>query len=162
MPLSDQLLVWLALLAALGCGVIAGVFFAFSTFVMKALARIPHPQGMAAMQSINVAVLNPLFLGVFMGTAVICIAILVLAPMRWQESGAPCLVAGALLYVVGTVLVTMLFNVPRNNALASLSATDPTSAQRWMSYASSWTAWNHVRTAAALAAAVCFCTGLAS
>lgn len=42
--------------AALGCGLIAGVFFAFSTFVMKGLARIPTEAGVAAMQSINVTV----------------------------------------------------------------------------------------------------------
>ena len=54
MATTDQWLFALTLFAALGCGLIAGVFFAFSTFVMKALARLPSGEGMAAMQSINV------------------------------------------------------------------------------------------------------------
>ena len=54
----------LALLACVGAGTVGGVFFAFSTFVMKALAQLPARQGIAAMQRINVVVLNPLFLGV--------------------------------------------------------------------------------------------------
>jgi len=55
--------------SALGCGLIAGVFFAFSTFVMKALAGLPTAQGIAAMQSVNVAVLNGWFFSAFFGTA---------------------------------------------------------------------------------------------
>lgn len=41
------------LIAALGCGLVAGVFFAFSSFVMPALKRLPPAQGISAMQSIN-------------------------------------------------------------------------------------------------------------
>ncbi len=47
------------LFCALGSALVAGVFFAFSTFVMKALGRLQPEQGIAAMQSINVTVLNP-------------------------------------------------------------------------------------------------------
>ena len=46
-------------IALLGSALIAGIFFAFSSFVMKALARVPSAEGIAAMQSINVVVLNP-------------------------------------------------------------------------------------------------------
>ncbi|WP_010496926.1 hypothetical protein [Paenibacillus elgii] len=56
-----NLLFGLTYASALGSGLIAGLFFAFSTFVMSALARLPAEQGIAAMQSINVTVLNPLF-----------------------------------------------------------------------------------------------------
>jgi len=66
-------LAFLTLGAALGSGLIAGVFFAFSTFVMPALARLAPAQGVAAMQAINVAVLNRWFLGVFVGTAAACL-----------------------------------------------------------------------------------------
>ena len=45
----------LALLLCVAAGTVGGVFFAFSTFVMKALARLPHAQAIAAMQSINAA-----------------------------------------------------------------------------------------------------------
>ena len=57
----------LPLLVCVGAGLVGGVFFAFSAFVMKALAELPAAQGIQAMQRINVVVLNPLFLGVFVG-----------------------------------------------------------------------------------------------
>ncbi len=63
--MSDGLLRILTLISALGCGLVAGVFFAFSTFVMKALDRLPPAQGMTAMQSINVVVINPWFMTAF-------------------------------------------------------------------------------------------------
>lgn len=47
----------------------------------------------------------------------------------------------------------MVFNVPRNDALAAIDPASAGSARIWASYVTSWTAWNHVRTAAALAAA---------
>lgn len=152
----------LTLLAALGCGVIAGVFFAFSTFVMKALARIRPSEGIAAMQSINVAVLNPWFLGAFFGTALACLLAVASGLWRWGGRDAAYLISGGLLYLVGTFLVTVAFNVPRNNALAAVSAARPEGEALWSQYVSGWTAWNHVRTVAALAAAVCFSLALAA
>lgn len=156
MTTIDKLFPTLILLAALGSSLIAGVFFAFSSFVMKALARIPQAEGMAAMQSINVAVLNPVFLSVFVGTAALCVIAIVFSWLRWNQPGAVYLLAGGLLYLIGNFLVTMVFNVPRNDALAAVAPADPGSARLWASYLSSWTAWNHVRTAAALAAAAFF------
>jgi uncharacterized membrane protein len=152
----EQLLFAVTLLAALGCGLIAGVFFAFSAFVMKALARLPPGEGIAAMQSINVAVLNPWFLGAFFGTAAACVVALICSLLRWHEPGAVYLFLGAVLYLAGSLLVTMVFNVPRNQALAAIARADPGAASRWTGYVASWTAWNHVRTAASLAAAASF------
>ena len=151
--MPDQLLPALKLIAALGCGLIGGVFFAFSTFVMRALARLPAHEGVAAMQSINIVVINPLFLSFFVGTAVVCLLLIISSLLRWQEPGAIYLLVGGALYVIGTFLVTMIFNVPRNNALASLTPTSPEASSYWAEYVSGWTAWNHVRTVAALAAA---------
>jgi uncharacterized membrane protein len=67
--MTGKLLFALTLLSALGCGSVAGIFFAFSTFVMNARARLPAAQGIIAKQSINVAVINPLFGAAFFGTA---------------------------------------------------------------------------------------------
>ena len=106
------------------------------------------------MQSINVVVLNPGFLGLFMGTALACAVLLVYALMHWQAPGAICLAAGSLCYVLGTFGVTMAFNVPRNNALARLDPASPEAAGFWRGYVAGWTMWNHVRTLAALVAAV--------
>lgn len=151
----------LTLLAALGSGLIAGVFFAFSTFVMAALARRPPHEGIAAMQAINVVVLNRWFLSVFMGTAAICVVVTILALLRWRAPEAAFQVAGSLLYLIGTFVVTIACNVPRNDALARVAPSDPTAAGLWTRYVSEWTAWNHVRTAAALAAAAAFTLALA-
>jgi uncharacterized membrane protein len=109
MPPVDTLLFVLTFLAALGCALVAGIFLAFSSFVMKALARISPPSGIAAMQSINVVVINPGFLGLFMGTAGVCAVLLFFAASRWQAPGGLCLAAGSLLYIVGTFGVTMVF-----------------------------------------------------
>ena len=121
----NSLLFALTFASALGCGLIAGSFFAFSTFVMGALGRLPPAHGIAAMQSINVVVINPWFLGAFIGTAVACALLVAATLLNWQEPGAMALLAGGLLYVAGTFLVTMLFNVPLNDALAAVAPDSP-------------------------------------
>ena len=149
----DDSLFALTFVSALGCGLIAGVFFTFSAFVMKALARLSPEQGIAAMQSINVVVINPLFMVALFGTALACVALAVSSFFRWNEPSAVYLLVGSLLYLVGTIAVTMVFNVPRNDALAAADPDSADGARLWAGYVTSWTAWNSVRTAAALAAA---------
>lgn len=141
----------LALLTALGAATVGGVFFGFSSFVMKALAQLPAAQGVAAMQRINIVVINPWFMAAFMGTLLLSIGCVVVAVM----AGSAALLAAGLLYAVGTFGVTMAFNVPRNNRLARLDAASSDAAAYWPAYVREWTRWNHVRTGAALAAAAC-------
>lgn len=141
----------LALLTALGAATVGGVFYGFSSFVMKALAQLPAAQGVAAMQRINIVVINPWFMGAFMGTLLLSIACVVVAVM----AGSAALLAGGLLYALGTFGVTMAFNVPRNNRLARLEAASSDAAAYWPAYVREWTRWNHVRTGAALVAAAC-------
>jgi uncharacterized membrane protein len=150
----------LTLVSALSCGLVAGVFFAFSTFVMRALARLPAPQGVAAMQAINVAVLTPRFLGLFLGAAAASVALGVAAIVRWHDPGAGWLLAGALAYAFGAFGVTVAFHVPRNDTLAALDPAVSEAARYWRSYQADWTVWNHVRTVAALAAAAAFTVAL--
>jgi uncharacterized membrane protein len=157
--MGDAWLFGLTLASMLGSGLMAGVFFAFSTFVLRALSRLPATQGIAAMQSINVAVINPVFLGVFLGTAVACAIAVARAILRW-EANSPYLLAGGVLYLAGTFLVTMLFNVPLNDSLAKVTPDDPDGPRRWADYVRRWTAWNHVRTGAALAATALFAIAL--
>ncbi len=149
-----------AVAVLLGSALIGGVFFAFSSFVMKALGRLPPVAGITAMQSINIVVLNPAFLGVFMGTAVLSLALLVVAWQAAAHSSAASFTAGAFSYVVGTVLVTMIGNVPLNQRLAAVVATDPDAIQTWEHYLQRWTFLNHVRTAAAMIAATLYAAGL--
>jgi uncharacterized membrane protein len=149
----DRLLFALILSSALGCGLMAGFFFAFSACVMNALAHLPAAHGIAAMQSINVAVLNRWFFAVFFGTAAACVLGAGSALVMWYEPGSVYLLVGSLLYLAGTVLVTIVFNVPLNEALAIVEPDSAEGASLWTRYIAVWTAWNHVRTVAALAAA---------
>jgi uncharacterized membrane protein len=149
----------LTLLAALGSGLIAGLFFAFSVSVMRALSRIPPPAGIAAMQAINVVILNPIFGLVFFGTAVASLVLGVLALVRWNDPGSAYLLAGGLLYFAGSFVVTRVFNVPRNNALARMDPAAGDAGGGWSRYVAEWTGWNHVRLIASLAAAAAFTVG---
>ena len=160
MAIMEQMLFALVLLTILGCGLIAGVFFAFSSFVMKALARLPAREGIAAMQSINVVVLKSWFMAAFIGTAAVCVLPLIYAFFRIREPRGVFLLVGSVLYLVGTFLVTIVFNVPRNEALATVSTGDPASASLWSGFVTSWTAWNHVRAVASIAAAGSFSIAL--
>lgn len=151
--MSDGLLDLLILAAALGCGLNAGVFFAFSAFVMPALARLPPSQGIAAMQSINITAVTPLFMSAMFGTAAVCLLLALATVFTWPRPGAPHVLAGTVLYLAGTILVTIVFNVPQNNALDAMDPAGADSTRRWNDFLRVWTRWNHVRTAAALIAA---------
>jgi uncharacterized membrane protein len=142
----------LTLVATLGTGIVAGIFFAFSNFVMKGLEGLPEGQGAAAMRSINVTVLNPLFLALFVGTGLLCLGLAIYSGFRLGDSSARLLFAGGLLYVIGTFGVTTTLNVPLNDALAA-------DAGAWERYLTQWTLWNHVRTVAALLACLTLAAG---
>jgi|SRR5215472_11713213 len=140
----------LTFVAAIGCGTIGGIFYAFSSFVMKALGRIPPQHGVAAMNSINIAVINPSFMLAFMGTTLVCAALAVGSYFWWQQPGGKLVFAAALLYLVGAFGVTMVFNQPLNLKLAGMEPAQ--AAAFWPQYVETWTLWNHVRTAASLLA----------
>lgn len=142
--------------AAVGSGAVGGVLFGFSTFVMKGLSRLPAGQGIAAMQSINVTAVRPAFMTAMFGTAGACIPLAVHAIRGGGEANRVLLLAGAGLYLVGTIGVTAAYHVPRNNALALLDPSAPGAANDWARYVVEWTRGNHVRTATALAATACF------
>jgi uncharacterized membrane protein len=146
--------------AAVGCGTVGGVFFAFSGFVMSGLARLPYAQGIAAMQSINVTATRPPLMLALFGSAALCVALIVRAVTAWGDRTAALLLAGAVLYLAGAVLLTIAYNVPLNNHLASLSAHAPDAAGQWHSYVRDWTIANHVRAAASLAALACLAAAL--
>jgi uncharacterized membrane protein len=151
--MMNGLLFVLTLLAALGCAMMAGVFFAFSAFVMKALARLPAQQGIGAMQAINVAAVTFAFMAALFGIAVACGTLAVWALFAWDEGFAPYLLVGSALYLIGTILLTIAYHVPRNEALATLEPHSAEAESHWKRYLSGWTAWNHLRAATALAAA---------
>lgn len=154
----NGILYLLTLLAALGCGVMSGVFFAFSAFVMKALGRLPAERGVSAMQAINVAAVGPAFMAALFGTAAACAVLAVWAIVAWDGHVAPYLIIGGILYLVGVILLTIAYHVPLNDALANVDPRDAGSL--WSRYLSNWTAWNHVRAASSVAAAISFILAL--
>lgn len=150
------------MVTALGAGMAGGVFFAFSNFVMAALGRIHETEGIRAMKEINVTVINPLFMAVLFGTGVLGLAVIVAALVEWDAAYGPYLVGAGAAYIVGTVVVTMAFNVPRNMVLARLDPASPDAADVWARYLREWTAWNSVRTVASAATLIALIGGIAA
>ncbi|WP_433269854.1 DUF1772 domain-containing protein [Actinosynnema sp. CS-041913] len=133
----------LTIIAALGCGLMAGVFFAFSAMVMPGLRRATPAEGIAAMRAINIAVVNPAFVGVFLGTAAVSVA----AAFGGTTAGW----VGAALYVLGGIVLTAAYHIPRNNALEQQGT-----PEYWTRYLREWVPANHVRAIACLGAALAF------
>lgn len=158
--MSHPFFMGVKLFSILGCGLVAGIFFAFSTFVMSALAQRPPSEGIAAMQAINITVINPWFMAAFLGTTLSCSILAIAILFQRQQPGAGYILVGSLLYVVGTFLVTLLGNVPLNDALAIVEPHNPDAVGLWSRYLTNWTFWNHVRTVAALAAMACLTLAL--
>ncbi len=150
----------LTLATALGCGLTAGVFFGFSSFVMSGLDRLPPGQAIAAMQSINVTAVRPAFMALVFGTALACLPVMVLAVRDRDERPAVLLLVGGLLYLIGVIALTMGYHVPLNNALATVDPGSADAAARWNDYTVGWTRLNHLRAAAGLAAAAAFTAAL--
>lgn len=140
--------------AALGSGMMAGLFCSFSNFLMQALSEIPPPKGIAAMQSINLVIVRPAFLFVFFGTGVACVLFLVLGWGQLDNSALAWAAAGGALYVLGSIVVTIAFNVPLNNRLAAVDSESDEGAKMWEIYLVRWTRWNHVRSIATIASTI--------
>lgn len=148
--------------SALGCGIMAGVYFTFSAFAMTAFDRLGALQGAGAMNAINTTILQSWFMPFFFGTTLASAALAGIAIVRWNEPGATVMLAGGLLYVVGMFVVTIVFNVPFNNALAEAGQPGADATALWERYLREWTAWNHVRTVASTAGAALFIAALVS
>ena len=146
----------LTLIAAAGSGIVAGCFYIFSVAVMRALRSLPPSCGIAAMQAINLVIINPWFLGVFLGTGATCVAVIALAVADWSDPARAAAIAGSTVYLAGVLGVTMVANVPMNDALARVRLDDEQGGRLWSGYVSGWTRWNHVRTAAAVIALLSF------
>lgn len=150
----------IALLIATICvGLMAGLFFAYSFSVMPGLSRLDDYQYLSSMQSINRAILNPVFFAVFFG-------VLIALPLATYFAYAAqpgttafwLLLAAILIYGVGVFLVTVMGNIPINEALdvVDLSgATKETLNSHRQLFETRWVPLNFVRTACSLAAFIC-------
>ena len=160
--MTQLLMAALLWFAAIGCGLLAGLYFAFSAFIMTSLGRIGPAAGISAMNAINVDIVRSLFMPLFFGTTLACAVLAALAGLRWQEPGAIAAICGSVLYVVGMFVVTMVFNVPLNTQLAAVDPATSAAAPVWARYLTDWTFWNHVRTIASTGAVVLFIVAIAA
>jgi uncharacterized membrane protein len=156
MMLEQSLMKWSLIAGALGSGLIGGIFFAFSTFIMTAFAAIPTENGIAAMNAINRVIVRSWFMPVFLGTVLVAAVLVVLAIRQWSLVPSGLIMAGAALYIVASFISTIVFNVPLNDKLATFPGNEPAAVAFWATYLKDWTFWNHVRTVASLAASVAF------
>lgn len=152
--MTDSLFLGLRLASVLGCAMMAGLYFAFSSAIMPALSKLEPAQGILAMQSINRTILNPLFLLLFVGLAALCALLVIFSLGKLPALSAILMVVGAVIYIVGSLVVTAIINVPLNDTLAALAPSAAMSADWWANYLKNWTAWNHIRTAASVTAAL--------
>jgi uncharacterized membrane protein len=143
-------------LGVLGAGIVGGVFYAFSTFVMPGLQRLPDRDGLAAMQQINVTAEHPAFMLAFMGTTLLCLYLGVRGVMAFDTTAGKLLLAGSALYLAGAFLLTVSYNVPLNDELADVSPHAANAAAHWQHYLDQWNWANHLRGAASIGAAAAY------
>ncbi|WP_280833070.1 anthrone oxygenase family protein [Mycolicibacterium frederiksbergense] len=156
--MTNNPVVVLTAAAAIASATAGGIYYAFSTFVMNGLNRVGPVDAITAMRGINTeATANAPFMVMFFGSALLALAVGVVALTQIGRPGSWYLLAGAIFGVLG-VIVTMLFNVPLNDHLKRVEMTD--AAAQWQAYFTNWTAWNHVRAGSGLAAATLMLIGL--
>jgi uncharacterized membrane protein len=135
----------------------AGLFFSWSCAVTAGLGKLPDAAYLAAMQSINRTILNPLFFSCFFGSA------LLLPLSAWQAYGVATplrfwlLLGAAACYLTGVMGVTIFGNVPMNDALDAFKmdhASAEVMARQRAAFETRWNALNNLRTVASTAAVV--------
>ena len=140
------------IIASLGAGLMAGVYFAFSTFIMRSLNQLGAVQAANAMNAINEVILRSWFMTLFFGTTLLYAVLAGFAVFNADLAGRWWIFAAGLIYVVGMFMCTALFNVPLNNRLAAASD-DSVKTETWKHYFIYWTRWNHMRAVCSLVSA---------
>jgi uncharacterized membrane protein len=136
-------------------GMLAGVLFAFSVSVIPGLRDLDAKRHIAAMQRINVRIINPLFMFSFLGPTIL----LPLAAFLHRDSESfPLLLIAGVLHIIGVNGVTIIGNVPLNNRLAEVTVDTLTGVeaeqirQDYHGQGSLWMHLHHLRTVAAVGA----------
>ena len=124
---------------------------------MSSLNAQPPASAIATMNTVNTMIVNPPFMLFFMGTPLVCVALLRSCFKEGIGTSLDnkCTAAGALTLLLAEFLLTLIVHIPKNDALAAYagigSAAD---ASVWDEYYTSWTAWNHVRMLASISTVV--------
>ena len=133
-------------------GLMAGIYFAFSVFIMKSLSELPAIQAAETMNKINEVIVNTLFLPVFFGSTLWYAGLIVWSLADWQPESSLLVVVAALVYIFGMFIVTAFGNVPLNNKLQRIEANKAALTAFWNDYLHSWTHLNHIRTLSCITA----------
>lgn len=157
----SPLIVFLLQFAVLAYALVAGVFLAFSDFIMRSLAITAGTGGVEAMQAINREVFRWIFMTLFLGMAAGSVAAAGYAWFAVDGVEGLLIIAAAFVYLVGCFGVTVFFNVPMNEALAGMSSPSEATREYWLrTYAPRWTFWNSIRTGASAISAWLLLMGL--
>jgi uncharacterized membrane protein len=147
--------------SVLAYALVAGVFLAFSDFIMRALSATDGTGGPEAMQAINREVFRWVFMTLFIGLAPVSLVIAVNGGVFVGGGAGTLMVLAGLVYVIGCFAVTVLFNVPMNEALAKMDLTSDAARRYWTdTYLPRWTFWNTVRTLACATSSALLLSGL--
>jgi uncharacterized membrane protein len=154
--MSDTIVDVLRWYAVIGSAIMLGLFFTFSVFMLQSFNKIAPAQAIAAMQSINANIAAPLFVLAFAGTALVSLGLGGWSVAHLGERHAVYALIGCVLFLLGTIVVTVGFNIPLNNDLDKLDPNAATAASDWKTFVDSWLPWNHLRTVLNLGALVFF------
>jgi uncharacterized membrane protein len=141
-------------LAVITTGIVTGVLHLYAHTVMPGLGKTDDRTFVGAFQSMDRAIINPLFLLPFLGAFVF--TGIALGFSLGTGRLIPWLVVALVLYLV-VLVVTFGVNVPLNDALKAAGAPDRISdlhAVRERFNESRWTTWNTVRAIASTGAFV--------
>ncbi len=141
-------LLWLAIVST---GLMAGIYFAFSVFLMTSLKRLPVDVAITCMNSINTVIVKSAFLPLFFGSSLLSLLLIVINDGGFASVWINC---AGVIYLLGMLGCTVVFNVPLNNRLQSV--TDENKAFIWEHYLVYWTRWNHLRTISCLVACILY------
>ncbi len=147
----DSMIALSLYVAAIGAGLMAGVYFAFSGFIMQSFDRLGAVAAADAMNAINDVILRSGFMILFWVSTGLYAALVVIALFDASTPARGWLIAAGLLYVIGMFVCTAAFNVPLNNRLAATADDDAGKLEAWPHYLLHWTRWNHLRAACSLA-----------
>jgi len=133
-------------------GLSAGLFFAWSVSVIPGTRRITDLTYLETMQSINRAILNPAFFTVFFGS-ILLLGIASIYQVNSDKLVLGLMLAASITYLIGTIGVTGLGNVPLNNMLDTLKLSEVETskiAEFRKFYEGNWNRLHLIRTAFAV------------
>jgi len=146
--------------SAIGCGMIAGVYFIFSASVMTSLSRADAETAVRVFNLTNEDIVRSLFIPLFLVTSLAAALLALLSVLRWGDSSSALILIGSLVYLAGMFVVTVAINVPLNEGLARVDPSAPGVAATWARFAEAWVMWNHVRALASIIPCVIFTVAL--